>query len=342
MAQARDMLVIDVPGLSVGDVQTLAATLPHLRELAGNFAAALVPIASGSLMARRATLATGLLPSLHLVAHDEASVLEVPAFWQRAAVQRPGRRAAYAGSCGPVGATAELHHRFEQGRPAWMPDTLRTPLLQALPAPVRDSGLADTAWAFALQAMRAGVSLVWLECGVLLTCTPPHRAAALAALDAALGPLLHAAGDRVVILLAATATCTATSMHPPVALKGTRTTHDHRLLHVHCGPQAAPQIAQQLRQELAFSRVLSGAGRNELGLACPAAGDVIAELHPGWAFATGDDKLALAHAAPDSAPQHLPVFLARGLTLPKSIVGMCEVAWILQHALAGLEYRDES
>jgi len=336
------MLVIDVPGLCVGDLQPLATNLPHLRELSGHFAAALVPIASGSLMARRATLATGLLPSLHLMAHDEARVLAAPTFWQRAAVLRPDLRTAYAGSCRPVGATAELHHRFEQGRPAWMPNTLRTPLLQALPAPLRDSGLADTAWAFALQAMLAGVSLVWLECGVLLPCEPSHRAAALAALDAALNPLLHAAGDRVVILLATTATCAATAVHPPVALKGTRTTHDHRLLHVHCGSQAAPQIAQQLRQEPAFCRVLSGAGRNELGLVCPAAGDVIAELHPGWAFATGDDKPALAHAAPDSAPQQLPVFLARGLTLPKSTVGMCEVAWILQHALTGLEYRDES
>lgn len=341
MARGRDILVVDIPGLRVGDVQSLTPSLPNLHKLAGRFSAALVPIASGSLVARRATLVTGVLPTRHGLARDDDASLQVDPFWKRAPALRPGVRTAYAGSCTPAGIGTDFFHLFDHGRPVWMPDRLRVPLLNELPAPLRKSRLADTAWAFVLQALNAGIALVWLECGALLECAGDQRAATLSELDAALGALLKAARHRVVVLLASTATCHATDVFDARKAAGAAFTTDHRVLHVHCGPAAAPRVAQRLAGEPGLARVLTGADRHELGLMCPTAGDVVAELRPGWAFAAGKGQTAWAHAGPDSAPADLPVLLARGLTLPKATVGMCEVAWILQHVLTGQEYRDE-
>jgi hypothetical protein len=65
----------------------------------------------------------------------------------------------------------------------------------------------------------------------------------------------------------------------------------------------------------------------------------VAELKPGWGFAPSGRPAASA-AGPDSPRGQMPVLLARGIALDKASVGMCEMAWMLEHALTGREYRD--
>jgi len=354
MAAPRQLLLIDVPSLRVSDVRDFGPHLPHLHGLAQHCAAAIVPVAAGSTPARQVTLGTGLMPSQHRVIHGGLGVPMLgQSFWQRAKPKVPGLKTAFFGNCPQLALSADVHLRSENKKLVCHPKHLDPYFQQGLGDLDLGENLEQVFAHFTGRALAGGYGFIWVENARLAISRitqsafrdkdkPVRAAAGLARLDAFVGTLLNLAGDRPVVLISSVS-------HPPCEHGfeqpddlESETLEDGRILHVHCTPQRAPEVAARLRAHSAYARVLHGAARAELGLDCPEAGTVLAELKPGWGFVNQYIRDPSAPAGPDSDPADMPVFLARGITLPKSTIGICEVAWVLEHVLTGQEYHDKA
>lgn len=347
MARPRQLLLIDVPGLRLADIRNLGPHLVHLRELAAQ-SAVIVPVAAGSTPARQASIATGLLPQDHGLIHGGIDVkLRAEPFWRRAAVA--GLKSAFFGNCPQLALASDVHLRSENRRLVCKPDHLDSWFQQG--APDVDPGADfDTLLAhFALRAMAGGYGFVWVENARLLIARIAQRMGnraddparqAMQRLDAFVGTLKAAAGDRVVVLVSSNVHVPAPQgLTPPPDLTAVQ---DGRILHVDCAADSVAQVAAALAARPGYQRVLHGHQRAELGLDCPEAGAVLAELRPGWGFTGEFIREPRGPVGPDNDPGDLPVLLSRGLNLPKSSIGMCEIAWVLQHVLTGQEFRDEA
>jgi hypothetical protein len=342
MAQPRDVLMIDIPGLTVADVQALGARTPNLRALARDGWAKLVPIAAGFEHARQATIATGLLPMHHGVVHSGQYQLRAKTFWQRA-----GLEAAYFGPSRMLQELADAALYVEGENMVFKPAAKKAAFNEGAPR-VGNSGDFDPVFVhFARRAASLDYRVVWLE----LVHLAVHQIIGIVAnrqigpeplrrVDSLLGDVLRSAGDRVVVVFSST-TLRAATHALSIAEAGTKMPGDWRLLHARCDESRIPALADALQATGAYARVVHGRARGELGVDCAEAGTVVAELKPGWGFAPSAKPAACASGA-DSEPRHLPVLLARGLKLEKEVLGMCEVAWLIEHALTGREYRDDS
>jgi len=341
MAEPRDLLLIDIPGLDAADVRGASSDLSNLLALAGESFATMTPIASGFEHARQAAIATGLLPMHHGVVHSGQYVLRAPAFWQRAGV-----RAAYFGPSRMLQELADAALYMDGDNLVFKPAEQKAAYNRDAPR-VDDFGDFDPVFIhFARRAMERGFRVVWLE----LVHLAVHQIVSIVAgrkrdkdvlrrVDAMVGEMLRAAGDRVVALFSSTTLHSAgTSLR--IAEAGTRLPGDWRLLHVRCEDEQIPAVVKALEATGAYARVVHSGARGELGVDCDQAGSVVAELKPGWGFAPSSRPAACA-AGPNSPPGDLPVVMARGLKLDKAAIGMCELAWMLEHALTGREYGDE-
>lgn len=350
MAAPRQLLLMDVPGLTVADVRSFGPHVPHLHALAQNCAAAIVPIAAGSTPARQASLATGVLPQDHgLVFGGIEAPWHGRTFWQRAQSSVPGLKTAFFGNCAQLARASDVHLRSEGSRLVCHPPHVDPFFQQGLGNLDLGEHFEQVFAHFATRAMAGGYGFVWVE-NARMTIARIVRARVgdasedapeLRKLDAFVGGLLAAAGDRVVVLMSIA--CHAPGNHgvESPGLPQAKCMEDGRILHVHCTPDQVPTITAQLRAKPGFGRVLGGSQRGELGLDCPEAGAVLAELQPGSGFINQYVREPSAPVGPDDDPGEFGVFLARGMTLPKTTIGTCEVAWVLQHVLTGAEYRDE-
>lgn len=341
MAQPRDVLVIDIPGLTVSDVQALNARTHNLRGLAREGWATLVPISAGFENARAATVATGVLPMHHGIVHSPQWQLRAPTFWQRA-----GLKCAYFGPSRTMQEIADITAFPMAEVDTFKPESEAAFLRAGAPKRANPADVDGSFAHYAIRAMESGCRVVWLEHVYLcvdriirIVKSREPTPEAIQRADEWLAPVLRAAKDRVVVLLSTTTVRRATHSLR-IAEASTKTPGDWRLLHVRCETTQIPAVVHALGETGAYARVVHGSARGELGVDCVEAGTVVAELKPGWGFAPSELPAPCA-SGPDSPPQEMPVLLARGLPLEKNAVGMCEIAWMLEHVLTGREYRDD-
>lgn len=354
MATPRDLLVIDAPGLTVADLRAIGPDTPGLAALARECSATIVPIAAGSAAARQASLCTGLLPSRHRVVHgggDES--LRVQPFWVRARGSRPGLKTVFFGNSPQLARCADVSLRSEGRSLVCNPADLNAYFQQGLASAEVGDEFENVLGHYAERAMAGNYGLVWVENARMLIGKLAQQASvrvgrtsadggSLRRLDQFVTRLLRPAGTRPVVVLSSIAHASGLQGHHQPDTLRARLVPDGRILHVYCALSRAAGIAGKLQSQPAYARVLHGPARAELGLDCAEAGQVLAELRPGWGFAAQAGAAAAAPSGQDSPPETLPVLLARGLTIPKASIGMCEVAWLLQNLLTGQEFRDEA
>lgn len=346
MATPRDVLVMDVIGLQVGNLDRYRELVPQLAGFTHQ--AALVPVYAGSIPARQASIATGLLPQQHglLFGGLDATMRGQP-FWVRAA--RAGLKSAFFGNCPQLARASDVHMRSERDRLYTVPEHTDAFFQRGMPGGNIGEDFERMFAHFAARAMAGGCNFVWVENPRLAIAGAVSEAADKQArrdvadkFDQFLATLFDAAGDRAVVLVSSTARRRCEHGAPEPQLDGVAAHSDGRLFHAICGPEQAQAVADRLRREPCFGRVLQGPQRAELGVDCPEAGTVVAEIRPGWGFTSEFTRSPSESVGPDADPAQFPVVLARNLNPGKTSLGMCELAWLLQDVLTGTEYHDEA
>lgn len=343
MAKPRDVLLIDVIGLNAGNLDHYRGLVPQLAGFTQQ--AALVPVYAGSTPARQATIATGLLPMHHgLIFGGMDAPMRGEPFWRRAKA-----KSAFFGNCPQLARASDVHMRSERDRLYTVPEHTDKFFQYGMPKVNIGEHFERLFAHFAVRAMVGGYNFVWVEnarlsiAGIVAEATDKElRRDVTDKFNEFLDTLFRAAKDRAVVLISSTAQRKGEHGQPEPEPAGLRCHDDGRLFHVTCEPGQVDSVKAQLRAEPCFGRILHGPQRAELGVDCPEAGTVVAEIKPGWGFTGQYVRTPSESVGPDCPPDQFPVLLARNLDLPKQTFGMCELAWLLQHVLTGTEYRDEA
>lgn len=343
MAKPRNVLLMDVIGLNAGNLDHFRRLTPGLSGFTQQ--AALVPPYAGSTPARQATIATGTLPMHHgLIFGGMDAPMRGQPFWRRAKA-----KSAFFGNCPQLALASDVHLRSTRDRLYTVPEHTEAFFSYGLPKVDIGEHFERLFAHFAVRAMTGGYNFVWVENARLAIAGSVARATDKALrrevtdnFNEFLDTLFRAAKDRAVVLVSSTARRECEQGQPEPELGGLRCHDDGRLFHVTCEAAKVESVRDQLAQHPCFGRVLAGPDRAELGMDCPEAGAVVAEIRPGWGFTGQYVREPSESVGPDCPPEQFPVLLARNLDLPKQTFAMGEVAWLLQHVLSGTEYRDEA